>query len=238
MSQISRDKLFFRRNALIKEYESHPGLLFLNLYRSLNNSFYIVQKNYQDFISALKKYESDISLMAMGNEVNRHLAIMETLRTLHNYLASVLSLIDHSRTFIKNECPELTESISSQIDTLSQKGCVKFTREFRNFIQHKNLPSPSMKITYIREPNSLEQKIYFNKKDLLEWDKWSKKSRKYIESFGEELTLNKLFEDYQKLNTKNYKLICKKAVYSHKEEIIAVFKINQEIVKIEQMLRK
>lgn len=238
MSQDKRAEIFSKRMELIKEYENHPGLTFLNYYRSLNNSYYMVQKNYQEFMMYLKKYESDISLMGMGNDANRHLAMMETLRTLHNYLASVLSFIDHTRNFIKNECQELNKSMLSQINSLSQNGCVKFTREFRNYVQHKNLPNPSMKLTYTREPNSLEQKIYLNKKELLEWDKWSSGSKKYIESWGDELTLNKLFEEYQKLNSEHYKWVCEKAVYLHKDELRAVYKLNQEIVKIEQLLHK
>jgi hypothetical protein len=236
MTDNRRKQLFNKYWALRKAYEIHPGTIFMGNLNSLGGSYYIVEKNYRDLISNLIQYQSDITLIAYDNKDNFRLAMRETKRMLHNYLASVQSLIDHLRNFVNNENTQCYTEFSKLTEALRKNGCVTFTKDFRNYIQHNNLPIISMKMEFMRIPNSLKQRIFLNKSDLLKWDRWSSNSKTYLQGLGEDLDLISLFEVYQKLNREHHRIIITKLVEFHLQEISDMKKLGTEIIEMETQL--
>ena len=60
---------------------------------------------------------------------------------MHNYSASVLTLIDHTRNFTKKlNNLDLVNELNKKSTPLRLKEVVGFMKDLRNYIQHYNIP--------------------------------------------------------------------------------------------------
>jgi len=238
MADEHRKALHEERLRLIKAWENHSGTAFINELERLDASYFIFCRNYEEFASKLREYESDYTLVGDSERERFRFAMRETYRFLHNYLASIYSLKEHTVRFIDEECPGLKTEYVSEVITLESNGCVSFAKQFRNFLQHRMLPIASMTLHLERieigKPDmKSDVSVWISAKELLEWDKWNMSSKGYLQSLGDKIKLSTLFDQGHRLRMEFYIKVRAKSFEAHREEITESQKIMEQILQIE-----
>lgn len=113
----------------------------------------------------------------------------EMLRMLHNYIASASSLVDHSRRFIrKYSGSDFGKEYDKKREAVAATPEHCFLKDLRNYLMHVGIPPIGYTITISRDGKETFIAQLTSSK-LLEWDKWSKTARSYIEGSGDHVQL-------------------------------------------------
>jgi hypothetical protein len=221
----------------MERLEGHKIVLMI---RHLANSQYTLNKNYQELLGIINSYESNQKIWSSENIRELELVQKEFTRLLHNYLASIFSLIGHTyafRTDLSN--PELESFCKEQLTTLNFNEHVKFLKDLRSYAQHYALPvvtatlSVTFSITAVsNEEKGHEQKLVLRKEPLLKWDRWTSHSRTFLNNQEKEIDIKKIVEEYQKLVSKFYSVFYKKVEELYSKQIEELSRIESEMSKL------
>ena len=161
-----------------------------NFFSVIFYSFYIFEGNYWDFKKTIQSYiELTNTNEFLSNErihldLNIH-GCRELSRLIHNYAASWLSLVDHTRVIkeklkghevdgIRNFALEyevkLNEFLKDSFENF-------FVKDLRRYVQHKAVPIPTLH--YRLTQTGMSCSFQFNTKQIEDFD-WSKNSKQYI----------------------------------------------------------
>lgn len=225
---------------LFHKRESLRGTEIVRMMKHLALSQYILNRNYQELYNVINSYEKDQSIWHVKNRPKLEALQKEFLRQLHNYLASILSLIDHTRAFCKNlDNQQFSKDNDEKIENIKNNKSAKFLKDLRNYTQHHELPSvfATVEVTKSDVDGEKEEKKFTLKiQDLLKWDNWSSLSQTFIEEHQKEIDLKTVIEEYQKLITKFYQWFYKRVVELNSEEIEELRKVESEMYKLEKGL--
>lgn len=125
-----------------------------------------------------------------------------TTQRLHNYLASAQSLIDHVRRLMRGRVGPIVEEFERRKAEVLENPEVPFVVDLRNFTLHRTLPffAHRLSMTKVNTPEqAMESEVELAVGQLLEWDNWSKPSRKYLESQGETVVLRTVIKKHGEL---------------------------------------
>lgn len=107
----------------------------------------------------------------------------ELLRLLINYGATVSTLVDHSRSFIRRYEQidrALFEEYAKRIQTVTGLEVVHFMQGLRNYLLHYQLPSVMTQLSFTREPSSMSIEFRLDCARLLAWNNWKPKAKAYM----------------------------------------------------------
>ena len=159
--------------------------------------------NLQKILMAFNSPESILQIWDIDKREVLDSAILELIRQIHNYLASVGMLIDHTRILIDeyySQTDFYKEYQARKDNTFVRDMLSCFFHRLRNYILHISLPNPFSKIEMSIDPVSKKQitssKVMIRKTDLLLWSGWTEEARKYLEGSPEELDLLIIFNLY------------------------------------------
>jgi hypothetical protein len=113
-------------------------------------------------------------------------------RALHNYLASVMTMVEHSRRLVRGRIDQVAEEYADRKATLLQHGEIAFVQDLRNFTMHRRLPffAHSVAIVDVNKPTqAMTSEVELSVGELLESDKWTAQSRAFIEGYESGLPL-------------------------------------------------
>lgn len=157
----------------------------------------------------------------------------ELARLLHNYLAGIYTLIEHTRNIyrkITNDKSYLKKNYDDKLSILLKNRCIVFLKDLRQYIQHNKVPIffymttlkktsnirmknldlyKSKDINYVRKHESNGQ-IILDKNYLLNWDKWSSVSKEYLNDSKKNINILKIIRKYQSLINDFYKWFLKR----------------------------
>lgn len=156
----------------------------------------MVDKNYKDLASAIAHFESEGNAPLYWAEENwntRHEFHCELHRLLHNFMASVMTLVCHSRNLIKEkyEGTLLQLHWDEQIKIrFAGKPLHTFVQDLRNYTLHCNLPATSL--SYLWNGSS----VRLSSEHLLLWDNWREPSEEYIRSHPTGISLQQVIDAY------------------------------------------
>lgn len=148
----------------------------------------IFDGNYLEIICHIKRYETDKTLWHVKNRSKLYLFQIEFLRLLHNYLASSLSLKDHSFRFVKKISSTFSNECTLKWDKMNKDNTFNFIQKLRNFIQHRRLPLSSASVKMDITSKGEERTLNLDVEDLLNWNKW-RSTKNYIRDFGESMNI-------------------------------------------------
>jgi hypothetical protein len=188
---------------LIKKRDQLEGTKITYKVMNLQNSQYILDKNYEDLLNLIEDYEKDLNLWSIEYRDKLDSLQKEMLRLLHNYSLSIFSLIEHTRNFLRDLNNEkLSEGHKLLVKELKIDEKSLFIQELRNFVQHYKLPfiSARMLVTVLNQTGKgiYKQDILLDKTNLLDWKGWSRESRSYLENKKENIDLKEVVEIYHK----------------------------------------
>lgn len=208
--------------------------------KSFEESIFLLSTNYYELNIYFENFKKTTLKIFPKDHPTKNVNI-ETKRLIHNYLCSVITLIDHSRIYINKLHPEnsFDEYQIKMKSTFIDVPVCSFVKELRQYLQHYKLPE----ISFQKNAMSIRQyaSMTINKEELLKFSGWKKESKKYINTSINSIDLRKVLKEYQLIVCVFYDWLIKRQKEIFEKEIIKVEELKNEIKilklkKIEQKL--
>ncbi|MEV5962744.1 hypothetical protein AB0L70_13335 [Kribbella sp. NPDC051952] len=108
---------------------------------------------------------------------------IEVYRLLHNYLASVKTLVDHSRVLMQGypESSPIRTEYEARAAAVGQISSVKFIQELRNVVLHAELPELISTVRWDAGDDKAHHILALDREALLAKGGWAKQARLFIE---------------------------------------------------------
>ncbi|TAI67146.1 hypothetical protein CWO89_04165 [Bradyrhizobium sp. Leo170] len=176
---------------------SHQRTFTLNIFRM----------NAQELIEITRRVndpDEGIRLMAVANREAGSQTHREVTRRVHNFVAGALTLVEHTRIFMRENYSNtpMLDRYQAKVDAdFKDQALVRFVQDLRNYILHNELPNSEMYMHFQSNPDhpeggTLETGIHIRTAPLLEWRNWSAPARTFIESCGEFVDIRTFAESY------------------------------------------
>ncbi|MET8423898.1 hypothetical protein [Nocardia sp. NPDC004860] len=198
-----------RRKALI---EVLPGARLKADLDAMNRCSYIIGANGKELADHVGQF---VSSRQHVNDVS-DTYVNELVRLLHNYLASVTSLIDAQRVVMRHRWPSKNKDEKSeferkdyadQLRATFATGEAEFMVKLRNYCTHYSVPLPALGTTIKWEnggPVIHVNTLQLDRDKLLRWDSWGAAAKAYLERQDAHFDLAPIIESYMKSVRKFY----------------------------------
>ena len=171
-------------------------------------SLNIFRMNAQELIEITRRVndpDEGIRLMAVANREAGSQTHREVTRRVHNFVAAALTLVEHTRIFMRENYSgtPILDRYQAKIDSdFKDAPLVRFVQDLRNYILHNGLPQSVMYMHFESNRDlsdgsgALETGIHIPAAPLLEWRNWSEPARTFIENSGEYIDIRTVAETY------------------------------------------
>lgn len=209
---------------LQQEISSHPGHVAHLEWEGVARTLTVHQLNAEEltFMLGALATSEELSVEMFQNtrpDTPRRLIRAQLDQKLHNYVASALSLVDHSRRlFDMYPGSSLREAYEDRRSTLSEAPVALFIKQLRNYALHRTLPFLGHTVN-LGAPVMTE--IQLSTQELMKWGKWSPTSRKYLTQAGESLKLREVVDEHMKLIDDLYGWVFEQFPVWHRAEIVS-----------------
>lgn len=196
------------RDDLLNAIHSSQGMEHINRSHHRTFSLNIFRMNAQELIEITRRVNDPgegLRLMTLENREASHQTHREVTRRIHNFVAASLTLVEHTRIFMRehyNNTPVLTQYQAKVDAELADEPLAKFVQDLRNFMLHNGLPNSEMYLSIQSNsdlPNGggvLTTGIRIRAAPLSDWSRWSIPARKFIDSSGEFIDIRAFAEAY------------------------------------------
>ncbi len=185
----------------------HPGYLEHLECEALRITLYVVARNCADLLALLDKAATDEKLAIELIQNVRPPTVREAFqnevsRLLHNYVASAMTLVDHSRRLLGNRSDAIASGFKERRTTLLTNPEMRFVQELRNFALHRTLPYLGHTLQWDK-PNTAEEQmtseVQLSVSQLASWDGWSPASRDFLAKQGDAVNLRPMVRKHSQL---------------------------------------
>lgn len=219
---------------LVKEYEELVGYRFLKQLNQFSLSFYIFQENYHELIRFLDSTIQKTHNLT-GEKAQHEKAMFEITRLLHNFVASVQTLVDNTRVYYRNEFEE-NKLFSDYNDELKKRFAENelqlFVKDLRQHFQHYKIPLISFSVS-LSDKDGSTARYYFSQKALADF-KWKPRAKHYIEEQNKsEVDIKKFASDYYGLTKSFYDWFIKRQIEIRGKEIEKVKEYEGKLLSLE-----
>ena len=215
---------------LKKKINSSSGYQITQEMNSLNDSVRVLNANYVEIKNHLQNFQKDYKKIN-GNSLHPNL---ETKRLIHNYLASSISLVDHTRIHIKliHKEKEFSDYQPMIEKTFIKNPLCVFIKDFRQYLQHYRLPEISFQAYAFNI--KLKWSIIISTSELEKFSGWKKESKVFIKNKNPRLDLLDVAENYQNVVNDFYNWLTKtqKEIFSEEIKKFEQLKIEMKNLKI------
>lgn len=137
-----------------------------------------------------------------GTQIHR-----EITRRVHNFVAASITLVDHTRNFMKENYADTSffDRYQSKINSEFLKDpIVKFVQDLRNYMLHNGLPPSEMFLEFKSTPDlgsgagELNTGTRLKATELASWSRWTAPARTFLEEVGEYIDIRELVENYSR----------------------------------------
>lgn len=200
--------------------------------RQLEYSVQLFERNHQVLAKLLNQIiENEDKHSDLFNRINKwktELLFKEISFRLHNFVASSLSLVDHSRIVYKKSFKDkghfkvYQKKVNSD---LNEDELVQFIQKLRQMCQHYRLPNISAELELMEGDLSL----FIHKNTLLQFDGWNANAKKFIQESGEKIDLLEVINKYHEKIIAFHTWAKKEFSELYGEEIMAIYEQNKKI---------
>jgi hypothetical protein len=171
---------------LVREDQRSEATEFTYAFEWLQTSHHILNANYQELKVVSETLDTDRRFLGRANRPGQDALHFEFIRRLHNYLASVKTLVDHTRAFRSRHVHDevFDQECEAQLLRLRDNPVVKFLQEFRNPVLHSGLPRVALTTTF-PESKGIRRQLTLSVAELLAMHDWSEEARRYIDEAQE-----------------------------------------------------
>lgn len=169
------------------------------------NVFHMNAVELMEAVQRVKNPDQGIAWMMEKNREAGLQAHRELSRHVHNFVSSALTLVEHTRVFMRKHYADtdLLETYEKQVTaTFAQSPVAQFVQGLRNYMLHRGLPNSSMFMTFTANPGvtdgsgTMETGVRYATATLLDWDGWKPAARAYLQQVGEYLYLHEFTQNY------------------------------------------
>jgi hypothetical protein len=126
----------------------------------------------------------------------------ETTQRLHNYLASTMSLVEHSRRIMRKRTGSSANEFESRKASLLSNDEAPFMMDLRVFTQHRTLPWLANTLSGLR-PNTADapwtSEVELSVADLFKWSGWAAQSKRFLTEQGDAVLLRPVVRKHGEL---------------------------------------
>ena len=190
---------------LIRRIKECEGERVSHKIEELHATFFIFSGNREQLVIAIRAFEhppNTSTLWSVENRlVLRHFH-KEIARLLHNYLASAATLIDHTRTFVRDlyhDKPFYDQYEKKRDDTFKTSELAGFIKGLRNWMLHKGLAPTVANLSLARGTASPFSTILLSRKKLKAWDNWDPRAKAYLKNLNSDPELQTVVSSYGNL---------------------------------------
>ena len=148
---------------------------------------------------------------------------VEIYRTFTNFESSAVSLIDHSRNFVKKD---IKDTIKNKYENKKHEHFVKnylasFVKDLRNYLIHREYPNIKIS-THLTDGNN---EFTIEKAELMKWSGWTSNSKSFFAEQSEDISVVLIVETYYNLVVEFYEWLFNELQTEYKEEYAEVNKL-------------
>ena len=178
---------------LQEQLRSMPEYKILQRLHALQVSLTVFDQNYRELKALIARITTGDVAVRITRRENRLLfehAMVEMTRLLHNFVASAISLVHHTRRLhggVYQEAGSFSDYQPEVTKRFTNSGLVQFIQDLRHYTMHYELPSLAL-ITEIRDPQNetMIHRIALSRESLLKSQfRWSLKGRDFIEQHAD-----------------------------------------------------
>lgn len=190
-----------RLEELRKSISEHPGTRAHATWARLRRTHEILAGNLREFDKLIAGPEQDWRLaLDLVSNTGSHDAEQEAYfnefdRLLHNVVAAIGTLIDHTRVVARRY--EGTPFYDDYVRRVQQVGALpaaRFVKDLRNYMLHQSLPAPYNQVSFTQQEVTYQLQISVSA--LLQSSSWSGASRSYLAQHGDALPIREPFDEY------------------------------------------
>ena len=193
---------------LFRQIRESEGSGYLNRAHQRSFSLNVFQMNALELIEAAHRVKDPDQGILLMMEKNREAGLQahrELNRHVHNFVSSSLTLVEHTRVFMRKHYADtkLLEAYEKQvIATFAKSPVAQFIQGLRNYMLHKGLPDSSMYMNFEANPGAtdgsgtFETGVHYDTASLLDWKDWKPAARNYLELAGEHLDVHEFALEY------------------------------------------
>ncbi len=163
----------------------------------LGLSFYIFHGNYHELINSLQISSSEFLLhFDVNNSTEMQSFLKEVMRKFHNFVASALMLVDHTRILSDKlyKDTQFAETYAAEVEKrFKSDAAIQFVHRLRSYVLHCGLPEPSAVLN-----SKLEPSLKINIATLREWSGWTQLAREYLETCNDDEKIEDIATAYFK----------------------------------------
>ena len=196
---------------LLQQITDSAGTGYLNRAYQRSFSLNVFQMNAIELMEVAQRVKDPKQGVALMMEKNREAgrqAHRELNRHVHNFVSSALTLVEHTRVFMKKHYSgtELLATYEKQVAaTFAESPIAQFVQGLRNYMLHRCLPNSSIFMKFTPNPGAtdgsgtMETGAQFDTSSLLDWKDWKPVARTYLDRAGETLDIQEFAKEYMTL---------------------------------------
>ncbi|MEN3979938.1 hypothetical protein [Acinetobacter sp. CWB-B33] len=184
------------------------GMQYINRMHSRTfsvNIFNINTIELLELISHINDPNEGINILMQDNRQGSDQLHREINRKIHNFVASAMTLVEHTRNFMREYYSEtnILKDYENKIkNELGQDTLIKFIQDLRNYMVHNGLPPTQMFMEFKSLMDGsgtgiTTTGIRIKTDKLLEWSRWTNPAKEYLQSLGEFIDINAMVTEYQ-----------------------------------------
>ncbi|MGE4369674.1 MAG: hypothetical protein AB7E12_08350 [Burkholderiaceae bacterium] len=193
---------------LFRQIRESEGSCYLDRAHQRSFSLNVFQMNAVELIGAAQRIKDPDQGIVMMMEKNREAGLQahrELNRHVHNFVSSSLTLVEHTRVFMRKHYAgtELFAIYEKQVSaTFANSPVAQFVQGLRNYMLHRGLPNSRMVMKFVTSPGatdgsgSMETSVQYDTTSLLDWKDWKSVARIYLERAGEHLDVHEFAQEY------------------------------------------
>lgn len=209
--------------------------------RGLNQSRTILNRNYFWLLQLRKLIQNKAELLELRNITQMSDFQLEFARNLHNYLASVKSLVDHTRVLKRklNLDKNFENWYKQQRKKLLGTDAIVFIQQLREYVQHYSLLPSGVHVKIADSNDSEKITLILDAPILRKFSDWKTESLRILERYPKNIDIFKLIGEYQNSLNKFYEYFYDKLETIFKKELAEFDELAKEyMAHHEKMIEK
>lgn len=223
---------------LHRKIESSKGYRVHRKLQNLDTTITILNRNYSALVQLNEYLPNNMNIMALKNRDKLQNFQIEFSRHLHNYLASVKTVIDQTRTFKKHLNLEgvFESKYTEKGKEFLSSDSITFIQQLREYIQHYDLLPTGVEIK-VNKTDGEKVTLIVSTKDITGFSRWNAKSKRFLERNPENIDIIKHLKDYQNNIHLFYKWFYEEVQHVFIKELDELEKLSEDYQKLRESNR-
>lgn len=215
-------------SALREWIEASEGARIGRVMNTLDRSRKIFTGNHAELARVLEWFRD--SELAAGDVRDELQTVLDGVdRCLHNYVASVKSLVDHTRAVVDREYStgSFRRGYDERVGYFKQLPAARFVQQLREYVLHNRLPMTRARVRFTVGVG-FDNSVALGVQRLLEWENWCPPAREYLQAAGDHLRLTDPVDQYAAAVEELYSWMHDEQLRIHRSAFAEVDRLREE----------